>query len=115
MSRIDQTDEELKRQFDQQLELLSLLAISYDDGSEVAAKAMATCVRILLHDTNRSTSLLGQLNMKNLPIFDTLVAHATRLVTPTQKPPCGGFASGCLMGFEPMLRLSQSRVLTITP
>jgi hypothetical protein len=71
MSTIVQTQNDLFNHFNEQLELLSVLAQSYDSGSEVAAKSMATCVRVLLHNTDRSFSLLKQLGLDGSDIFDT--------------------------------------------
>ena len=39
-------------------------SITFDISSEIEAKRIATCVRVLVHDTNNSHSLLGQLNEK---------------------------------------------------
>jgi hypothetical protein len=44
----------------------------YDAGSEVEAKNIAVRLRVLLHDTDRSHSLLSQLGVKeSLPYLDT--------------------------------------------
>lgn len=70
--RIQQTKKELEKQLSDQLELLKQLASLYDQGQKVVAKAMATSVRVLLHDTKKSKSLLGQLNLKvNRNFFDS--------------------------------------------
>lgn len=71
MNTIQQTRIELEKQFEDQLLLLSLLAEVYDKGNIVVAKSIATAVRVLVHDTSISHSLLGQLGMKNGKFFDT--------------------------------------------
>lgn len=41
----------------------------YDDGSENEAKRIALCLRILLHDTKKSQSILEQLSIKQTTKF----------------------------------------------
>ncbi len=76
MSKIPQTQDDLERQLKDQLELLRELATLYDSGKTVAAKAISTAVRVLVHDTENSTSLLTQLGRKNVDFFDTVGAEA---------------------------------------
>lgn len=72
MVRVIQTSDELNRQLKEQLDLLSELADLYDCGKVVAAKSMATTIRVLLHDTPSSKSLLGQLQRKkSVDYYDT--------------------------------------------
>lgn len=55
-----------------QRELLRNAAERYDAGSEVEAKNIAVRLRVLLHDTKSSHSLLAQLGVKErLPFLDT--------------------------------------------
>jgi hypothetical protein len=76
MSKIHQTKDELERQLSDQLELLKELAGLYDSGKTVAAKAISTTVRVLVHDTTNSTSLLTQLGRKNVDFFDSVGLEA---------------------------------------
>ncbi|MFC1638838.1 SEC-C metal-binding domain-containing protein [Patescibacteria group bacterium] len=69
--KIPKDSKELEKQLDDQLELLSELAELYDQGKTVAAKSMATAIRVLLHDTKSSHSLLGQLGRKKVDFYDT--------------------------------------------
>jgi hypothetical protein len=71
MTKVQQTSADLEGHLDEQLELLRGLADLYDGGSLVAAKAMATSLRVLLHDTGSSKSLLGQLDRKGGSFCDT--------------------------------------------
>lgn len=48
-----------------QLRFLERSAESYDQGFEDEALRLATIVRVLVHDTDRSHSLLGQLEIKD--------------------------------------------------
>ena len=49
----------------EQYEFLNLSAASFDAGFEAEAKRLAVALRVLLHDTASSTSLLGQLGVKD--------------------------------------------------
>jgi len=72
-NKIIQTTEELQSHLNEQLEFLKTSAESYDDGFIGEAKRMATTIRVLLHDTSASLSLLGQLHLKNGKFFSTSV------------------------------------------
>lgn len=65
MSKIQQTAEDLDKHLAQQLAFLAISADSYDKGFEGEAKRLATTIRVLMHDTDRSTSLLTQLDIKD--------------------------------------------------
>lgn len=71
MTKIPQTKEDLNKQLQDQLNLLAVLADSYDAGNSVVAKSIATAVRVLVYDTQTSHSLLGQLGMKTRKFYDT--------------------------------------------
>ena len=71
MSGIPQTQVDLEKQLQDQLALLVELANLYDTGKTFAAKPIATVVRVLVHDTTKSTSLLTLLNRKGVNFFDT--------------------------------------------
>ncbi|MFC1687087.1 hypothetical protein ACFL0L_00725 [Patescibacteria group bacterium] len=72
MSNVNRTSGDLKKELVDQLELLKKLVELYDKGTIVAAKSIATTIRVLVHDTTNSRSLAGQLDMKKLPFFDTI-------------------------------------------
>jgi hypothetical protein len=65
------TEPELKRLLGEQLSFLESSAESYDRGFMGEAKRLATAIRVLVHDTKQSHSLLGQLNIKNKQFLDT--------------------------------------------
>lgn len=71
MSDINQTREELLHHLEEQLGFLRLSAESFDEGYLGEAKRMALVIRILVHDTGRSTSLLNQLEMKDIDFLNT--------------------------------------------
>ena len=56
------------------LAFLKLSSKSYDEGYEAEAKRLAVTIRVLLHDTDVSHSLLGQVGTKNKMLFtDTTI------------------------------------------
>lgn len=59
--------EHLKRQ----LAFLERSCISYDQGCTDEAIRMATVIRVLLHKTHRSTSLLAHLGRENINLLNT--------------------------------------------
>lgn len=61
-----------KEHFEEQLGFLESSAAAYDAGVESEAKRLAVNLRVLLHDTGRSTSLLSHLGVKDeLPFRNT--------------------------------------------
>ncbi|WP_077369198.1 hypothetical protein [Anaerosalibacter sp. Marseille-P3206] len=48
-----------------QVKFIELSSKSYDEGFEDEAQRLATTIRVLFHDTNKSTSLLSHLKVKN--------------------------------------------------
>ncbi|HEX3099453.1 MAG TPA: SEC-C metal-binding domain-containing protein [Patescibacteria group bacterium] len=72
--RIQQSPKELNDHLHQQLEFLNASAEAYDKGFVDEAKRLAHILRLLLHDTSSSHSLLGQLNLKTNNFFSTSVS-----------------------------------------
>lgn len=68
---VRQTEEELKSHLKEQIQFLLRSAKSYDEGFTSEAKRLAVVIRVLLHDTNRSTSLLTLLQRKDMLFYDT--------------------------------------------
>ncbi len=63
---------EVRRLVREQLGFLRVSAAVYDVGGEAEAKRLATSIRVLLHDTSRSISLLSQAGVKDaLEYVDT--------------------------------------------
>lgn len=58
------TKEELCEHLNEQREWLAQSMQAYDSGTEHEAKRLASTIRTLVHDTNNSHSLLGQLGVK---------------------------------------------------
>ncbi|MEJ7759555.1 MAG: SEC-C metal-binding domain-containing protein [Gemmatimonadaceae bacterium] len=99
------TRDETAAAYHEQWAFLRKSCAAFDAGDETEAKRIATSLRILLHDTKRSTSLLTQLKLKDalffdtaenvnndnlLPTFGLVLAHYTgtdcRFVAPIEKP-----------------------------
>ena len=62
---------ELNNHLDEQLGFLKSSADAYDQGNTTEAKRLALTLRLLLHDTTNSKSLLGQLGLKNRIFYDS--------------------------------------------
>ena len=79
-----QSHNELISHLKDQINFLLLSAESFDRGFLSEAKRMAVAIRILLHDTSKSSSLLEQLNRKNIYFYDTATNYdpANLLSTP---------------------------------
>jgi len=70
-NKIPQSKSDLERNLSEHLRFLLSSAQAYDNGFEGEAKRLAVSLRVLLHDTPMSKSLLGQLGRKNLLFLDT--------------------------------------------
>jgi hypothetical protein len=73
--RISQTQPELEHQLEEQLRLMESSADSFDAGLDAEAKRLALSARVLLHDTQKSHSLLGQLNLKSIKFYDSSIDY----------------------------------------
>lgn len=71
MTKRQRTTAELEELLLEQLQFLEASAESFDRGFEGEAKRLAVAVRVLLHDTAASHSLLGQLGKKAVLFSDT--------------------------------------------
>lgn len=69
--KVEQTEEDLNKQLDKQIELLQVLSSVYDKGDQVVAMSMASAIRVVMHDTDKSHSLLAQLGLEGTPFFDS--------------------------------------------
>lgn len=71
MTNIARTLDELNSLLEEQLEFLKLSCTSFDNGFAGEIKRLAVSVRVLVHDTNASTSLLTLANKKAISFLDT--------------------------------------------
>ena len=88
--RIPQPRDELLQHLREQLRFLEASARSYDAGFEGESKRLAVVVRVLVHDTSKSKSLLGTLGIKDAIQFHDGVGAA---------PPGAIIFAGLRMGF----------------
>lgn len=71
IERILQTPDELKLEFKRQIKLLKDYAEKYDNGENHYATEMAVKLRLMLHETGKSKSLVGQLLLRDRKFYDT--------------------------------------------
>jgi hypothetical protein len=64
-------DVELKAHLKEQIAFLKTSAAAYDNGMTGEAKRLALTIRVLLHETKQSKSLLKQLKMDDLKFIST--------------------------------------------
>lgn len=69
MVKIQQTQKELEGHLEEQLHFLETSAKDFDEGDDTEAKRMVVHIRTLLHDTEKSQSLLKLLNLKDKTTF----------------------------------------------
>jgi hypothetical protein len=67
----EQSQDDLRTHLNEQLGSLKADAEAFDRGNRPQAKRLALGVRVLLHDTDRSRSLLGLLRHKDRLFIDT--------------------------------------------
>lgn len=73
MTSHKQSAEDLEAHFQEHLGFLQASAAAYDRGFEGEAKRIAVSIRLLVHDTRSSKSLLGQLGRKSEQFIDTAI------------------------------------------
>jgi hypothetical protein len=61
----------LPEKFDEHLKLMAVLCESYDKSNDIVALSIATAIRVLVHDTKASTSLLTHLGKKTAKYLST--------------------------------------------
>lgn len=71
MAKTPITHDDLQQHLVEQIQFLKASCDAYDNGFDAEAKRIATVVRVLVHDTASSHSLLGQLSMKVGYFFDS--------------------------------------------
>lgn len=69
MAQYIQTQDELLAHLKEQIIFMKKSAISYDNGFEGEGKRLAVIIRVLVHDTSQSTSLLTLLGRKRQMLF----------------------------------------------
>ncbi len=82
MTKLKQTEDELLAHLKEQIGFLLRSANSYDNGFIGESKRLALTIRVLLHDTGSSPSLLTQLGKKNIGFYDTCIDYNPRNLAP---------------------------------
>lgn len=75
MAKTPITNADLKAHLDEQLGFLERSASSFDQDYEDEAKRLAVTLRVLLHETHQSHSLLGQLGSRSGSFVDTALPN----------------------------------------
>lgn len=90
MPQVSRTNQDLRQELREQLELLKLDVDHYDGGRQIVAKNIAARLRVLLHDTSRSRSLLQQLGKKDGALFHNTANDLPNCSNPTTRFSFGG-------------------------
>jgi hypothetical protein len=79
VTKVDQTQQELERHLSDNVRFLQASAAAFDSGFFGEAKRLATTIRVLVHDTGSSHSLLRLMGRKDqLAYVNTANAHNPR-------------------------------------
>jgi hypothetical protein len=82
MTKYTLTQEELLDHLKEQIAFMKQSAASYDKGFEDEAKRLAVVIRVLVHDTQNSTSLLTLMNRKNIKFYDSTIPYYPENLAP---------------------------------
>jgi hypothetical protein len=77
---VKQNEEDFKRHLTEQIHFLEKSTKEYDKGDFLEAKQMSVRLRVLLHDTPKSVSLLTHLGRKDIGFYDTSVYDENNLL-----------------------------------
>ncbi len=72
----------LEKLLQEQIQFICRSSKSFDEGFDGEAKRLAVNVRVLLHDTKNSHSLLSQMNMKGIDFHTTSVPWDSKNLLP---------------------------------
>jgi hypothetical protein len=75
MAKVPLTSTDLQDHLREQISFLQTSCESYDNGFDGEAKRIAVVLRVLLHESRSSHSLLGQLNKKNTQFLSSSLPH----------------------------------------
>jgi len=77
-----QSKEELQLHLTDILQALELSVHAFDEGYEGEAKRLAATIRVLVHNTRNSKSLLGQLGRRSMQFYDISIPwHPATIIT----------------------------------
>ena len=81
-----QSKKEILKHFKEQCNFLESSCKAYDEGNISEGKRLATSLRVLLHDTSNSISLLQHLDMKDINFYDTTIKFPIGAFVPAFHP-----------------------------
>ncbi|MBI4829592.1 MAG: hypothetical protein HY804_12445 [Nitrospinae bacterium] len=73
----------LENELNKQIGFLTSSSNAFDNGNYDEAVRLAVTLRVLLYDTPKSKSLLGQLGRKNILLLDTAHPYSDKNLLPT--------------------------------
>jgi hypothetical protein len=103
--RIRLSRQELEKALQEQLELLRKSCENFDRGDLLEAKRIAVHLRILWHNTKKSTGLASQLNLANEVVDTAFVVPPTFVYSGSPEPPSDErrlFAIGGSRAYAPL-------------
>lgn len=103
MNKYQLSNEDLRAHLKEQISFLYLSSLAYDRGFFSEGKRLAVTLRIMLHDTSNSTSLLTLLNKKNILFYDTALEFNPNNMLPTLGLVMVELSTGGASGFRPPL------------
>ncbi|EKE04555.1 MAG: hypothetical protein ACD_20C00050G0001 [uncultured bacterium] len=106
----NKTEEELLDLLKEQLSFLVCSSNDFDKGNLAEAKRIATTIRNLVHDTNRSISLLKQLEKKNILFYDTTQDYDPDNLASTHSLIAIGMSNGVCIYTAPLDNRSKHKV-----
>ena len=110
MSGYTQDNKELLGHLKEQIAFMQESAISYDRGFESEAKRLAVVIRVLVHDTSQSTSLLTLLGRKRHMLFyDSASKYDPRSLAPSNCFTVMKFSANAAEYVAPLDDLSSAR------
>ena len=82
-AKIEQTANDLRKHLKEQCEFLARSAKAFDEGSTSEGKRLAISIRVLVHDTTSSVSLVKQVGRKEtMGFYDTSIDYNPRNLAP---------------------------------
>src|SRR5690349_5992615 len=82
MGKVPLTQTDLEGHLLEQISFLQTSCESFDNGFDGEAKRIAVVLRVLLHDTGSSHSLLGQLNKKGTQFLSAALPYEQTSLSP---------------------------------
>jgi len=109
---VSQSQDDLKRLLKEHYGFLLASSESYDRGSLAEAKRLAVSIRVLVHDTPASVSLLGQLGMKGCLFIDTATERPQPVIRTSYAGLVGVFLGQVSSKYLPHLDSGKSMAVT---